>query len=173
MRKLLNPGANLAGQPPRGINLGLVLTATIICGIVAVIARDMPNFSPKRMWHTRRRSIVLALTTLPDRQGWGRMAWIALPYFLLATLIGLATGFIRLEPVGGRRRKWVTIPLSLIVLPGIVEEVLFRVWLLPHPTEPVPPRRRWVAAVAALLTFVLAHPLNGMTISRRALPLFT
>jgi predicted Abi (CAAX) family protease len=33
--------------------------------------------------------------------------------------------------------------------------------------------RTLIGAAASLLVFVLAHPINGMTLSRRAYPLFT
>jgi len=45
-----------------------------------------------------RLRLVRALTTLPDRTGWGWSAAIACAYAIVAAAIGFPTGFLKLAP---------------------------------------------------------------------------
>lgn len=86
----------------------------------------------------------------------GAMAIALLPF-------GLQTGFLRWQ--GAQASPWrsgLNI-IRLFFLPALIEEILFRVLLLPHPTEGVP-TPRWLAwAALSLGLFVLYHWLLGST----------
>ncbi len=125
-----------------------------------------------RRLRTRRDSAHVALTTWPDGPTWRRCGWLALIYLSVAVPLGVLTGFLRWSYLSGLRRQ-VTAVIGLLIEPGFMEELIFRVWLLPHPTEAISTGRRWLSAVAGLGAFLLAHPLNGMTLSKSAYPLFT
>ena len=88
----------------------------------------------------------------------GRSVLVLAVYGSLALGIGLSTGFLRLP--------WHSPPLGqalpriagLLVLPSLVEELVFRVLVIPHPIEGIPwlPQLAWIALSLGL--FVLYHP---------------
>jgi predicted Abi (CAAX) family protease len=79
---------------------------------------------------------------------------IALPY-------GLRTGFLQITatPVSGFLHP--TGLFRLLLMPAMVEETVFRVFLLPHPLEGVSPVRWLLWALLSLSLFLLYHPLNA------------
>lgn len=154
------------------LNLALLLLISLVCGLIAVLAGNRRPISAADLFHTRRENTRRAFMTLPNRTALRRWAALILLYALVAVPLGLVTGFLRLEPLQGTGRKLLA-AATLLVEPGILEELIFRVWLLPHPQEDVSGRRRLVSVVAGLLVFVLAHPISGMTLSPRARDLFT
>lgn len=89
---------------------------------------------------------------------------VLLVYGALALALGLASGFLRTpRPWGGlRRADWPGLlgrAAGLLVLPALVEELIFRGLLLPHPLEgmPLAAMAAWGALSVGL--FVLYHPL--------------
>jgi predicted Abi (CAAX) family protease len=83
----------------------------------------------------------------------------------IALAAGWRSRLIRLEPLDAPCTTMLTLPFKLFVFPGIVEEVLFRGLLLPHPREAVSAPHRRIAAVGSVAAFVLWHPLQGVTVS--------
>lgn len=146
----------------------LVTLATVALTLIAFVAGG----GGRQRLQTRRRSVRLALTAWPDGPTWRRCGWLALLYLSVAIPLGFLTGFLRYSALTGFRRQ-ITAVVGLWIEPGFLEELIFRVWLLPHPDEVVSPFRRSISAVAGLGSFLLAHPLNGLTISKSAYPLFT
>lgn len=80
-------------------------------------------------------------------------AW-ALPW-------GLRNGFLRRRWRPFAPRPWLRQALALLLMPSLVEELLFRVAPLPRPGEgmAIPSALGWAAL--ALLAFVAYHPLAG------------
>jgi predicted Abi (CAAX) family protease len=119
------------------------------------------------MLNVRLRSIRLAFKTFPERRTWRGCLGLFGVYALCALLIGWATGFCRLELM--KASAWViaSTPVVLLVTPSLVEEVLYRAVLLPHPVEAASPRTKLVWSSVSLVAFVASHPVNGL-VSRRA-----
>lgn len=96
----------------------------------------------------------------------GLYALVALPY-------GFKSGFLAkqgsaLSPLG--------LGLGLVrtfFIPALVEEMIFRVWILPHPIEGVPMARWLLWGLLSLGLFVVYHPLMGKFFYKRAYPTFT
>jgi predicted Abi (CAAX) family protease len=65
------------------------------------------------------------------------------------------------------------LPLYIALRPAFVEELVFRVLLLPRDAASVPRRKLMAVTAAALLAFVASHPINGWLFRPAALGLFT
>jgi uncharacterized protein len=81
-------------------------------------------------------------------------------------MIGLLTGFCRLELMKASAWSIASTPIVLLVMPSLVEEFFFRAVLLPHPVEVISPRTQFFWASVSLMAFVASHPINGL-VSRR------
>jgi uncharacterized protein len=94
-----------------------------------------------RLWHRLR----MAFGTLPNRSAWGYAIVCVILYGLLYMPFGLAIGFLKFQPEPNPW-QWLNVSLRALVMPGILEELVFRVLLIPHSTEPIPPitRHRWI-----------------------------
>jgi predicted Abi (CAAX) family protease len=79
-------------------------------------------------------------------------------YGLLAVGLGFASGFLSLPWSWPPIAEVLPRAAGLLLLPALVEELLFRVCLIPHPIEgfPWPPQLAWIALSLGL--FVLYHP---------------
>jgi uncharacterized protein len=110
--------------------------------------------------------------TWPQRQDWG----------LAAGLLGLFA--IAVLPLG-LWSHWLTPTLAVLpwpqsgllasrvlLVPALLEEGFWRVLLLPHKTEIVSNRRRWLIGLPMLALFVLMHLLSSMTIYPAGFPIF-
>ena len=110
-----------------------------------------------------RRSID-AVVTLPDSQAWIITLALLVIYAFIALSIGLTTGFLSLE----LQTSWqtsMTVMTRALFAPAIFEELLFRVFPLPSPTENVSLSSFYVWATISLAIFVLYHPLNALSFS--------
>jgi predicted Abi (CAAX) family protease len=81
---------------------------------------------------------------------------IALPY-------GFHSQFLRWLPVIGQPLNFLFKLIWLLLLPALVEEVLFRVLLLPHPVESLPLGQWLLWAGLSLGLFVVYHFLSAST----------
>ncbi len=111
-----------------------------------------------------------ALMTIPSLVDWQIGGFLVLGYGVLALILGYATGLIRFQLV----ESW---PLATRILstslfaPALLEEMIFRVSLLPLPTgnlEQLP----WLSAIASIVLFVIYHPLNALTFFPQGRSLF-
>lgn len=94
-------------------------------------------------------------------------------YTLVALPYGLKTGFLLKQsaPLSPLR-----LGLGLVrtfFIPALAEELIFRVWMLPHPVEGVPGWRWLLWGVLSFVAFLVYHPLMGKLIYKRAYPTFT
>lgn len=62
--------------------------------------------------------------------------------------------------------------LRLLILPALLEELIFRVLLLPHPTEAVQSHTLGIWLAISLGLFVIYHPLNALTLYPAGNPTF-
>jgi predicted Abi (CAAX) family protease len=100
-----------------------------------------------------------AFTTAPDGHQWALSGMLFLLFGLLAVPVGFLTGFLRIEVIRSGRTV-ATLLLSSLFFPAIAEETLFRVILLPHPSEGIPMGMRLLAGMTSLFLFVASHPLK-------------
>jgi uncharacterized protein len=108
-------------------------------------------------WHDRLGyRIKTAIVTIPRSKDW-RYALILLGLFGVIYLpIGFATGFLTIAPRLNPGLV-VTIMGSALLMPGISEEFVFRVLLMPHRTEPMRPLMRRFWMVLSWVLFLLYH----------------
>jgi len=119
----------------------------------------------------RLESVRIALQSVPVPEVWAKLAGLYFLFVAVALALGFATGFFAFRPIADPALKW-TLPFLLLVRPALLEEIVFRGALVPHPREPVSPRQKWVLAVASLIAFVAMHPLNGLLFRPSVLDLF-
>lgn len=88
----------------------------------------------------------------------GRCLLVLAGYGALALGLGLTTGFLALPWHWPPLRQTLRRVAGLLLMPALVEELLFRVLLIPHPSEGFPwlPQLAWSALSLGL--FVLYHP---------------
>jgi predicted Abi (CAAX) family protease len=101
-----------------------------------------------------------ALTTRPRQEEWQQTALLLALLALISLPLGFTLGFLRVHPV----LSWPTAPrvlLATFLFPAVIEELLFRVLLVPHPHENATRQARWLWASLALLLFVASHPLKA------------
>lgn len=108
------------------------------------------------LWQRIRK----AFTTLPTRRDYIDLFVVTVAFGAVAVPFGLWTGF--LELTGPKDSFGILVAYSLVafVLPGVAEELVFRVLPLPHPSEHVQ-AGKLPAAIIALILFVLWHPVNA------------
>lgn len=102
-------------------------------------------------------------------------SWKLLPVAVLAigiySLLGLPYGFqsrfLKWQPVGDRPLQTAFHILRLFLIPALVEETIFRVLLLPHPTEAVAGRQLLGWAAVSIGLYVLSHWLLGKLLRRK------
>ena len=116
--------------------------------------------------------VVAALRTLPDLRTWAKCGILYGIFLAAALLIGLLTGF--LHPGVSQATPMAMIATSLIVFvhPAFVEELIFRVVLLPRDPTSMPRGRAMGIAVVALALYVGSHPLNAVLFRPEAAPVF-
>jgi predicted Abi (CAAX) family protease len=126
----------------------LPLAPTVLLGKFPPIATVLGRF-------------LTAATVFPTLQGWLWVAGITLVYGAIALPLGLASGFLQWE-VAIDNGKQLAIGMFYVFLgPAFTEELLFRVLLLPHPTEGVSLLAWLLWAILSLLFFLVYHPLNA------------
>lgn len=121
----------------------------------------------------RLQGLILAFTTFPDIEIWLWSAGVLILLVIIVLPIGLRTGFVRVEPMTGGRRRLVFLALLLAIRPSLLEELIFRVLFIPHPAHGYPLSTTLIWAGVGLFAFILFHPINGLFIRRDARPLFT
>lgn len=114
---------------------------------------------PQALIQTLARRLTNAILTIPAKRDWAWAIALLLIYGAVFLPIGLASGFLRWQLPSS---LWVAIGVLLraLLMPGLSEELFFRVLLIPHPSESVSltTRRTWVGV--SWISFVLYHPLN-------------
>jgi predicted Abi (CAAX) family protease len=113
-----------------------------------------------------------AWRTLPGRRDWLHAGALLLIFSLLALPIGYAAGFLQ----RGSAIPWSATPrivLTAFLFPTVVEGNLFRVMLLPHPSEKASAGANCFWAFVSLVLYTASHPLNAILFSHAHRPTFT
>lgn len=105
--------------------------------------------------------LLTALTIFPNRESWLLGVILILFYGLVALFWGFKLNFLQF--------CWLQSPLKITQIiiaaffaPSLLEEIVFRVFLLPQPNQNLI-QLPWIAVTINLLIFVLYHPLNALT----------
>ncbi|RZM77210.1 CPBP family glutamic-type intramembrane protease [Leptolyngbya iicbica] len=120
-----------------------------------------------------RRRFWLAATTWPSRQDGILIIQLLGLYALVSTPVALLSDLTTLELAQLTWQQQGLIMLRVFLFPALIEEGFWRVLLLPHKTERVSDRRRWLIGLPSLILFVAMHPLNGLTLYTDAESTFT
>jgi len=102
------------------------------------------------------RHLAAAFLTISCAEDWVQAVGLLLLFALAYLSIGLVLGFLKLDV----QSSWQTITsvvLGAFFMPSLLEELGFRVLLLPHPTESILPSKRWVLSILSWLLFVAYH----------------
>lgn len=108
------------------------------------------------------------MTTWPDRAGWWFCFQISAASLALIAAIGFSTGYYRLGVVNldGMPLRL----LSVIVVPALGEEAVFRGLLLPDAAET---RRPMLWLIGSTLVYSAWHVVEALTFMPKAAPIFT
>ncbi|MBD2035549.1 CPBP family intramembrane metalloprotease [Leptolyngbya sp. FACHB-321] len=101
------------------------------------------------------RRITCAFVTVPCAKDWVQAVELIVIFAVLYLPIGFTLGFLKIEI----QSSWQTI-LSVITgtffMPALLEELGFRVVLLPHPTE-FPTSKQWIFSLLSWFGFMAYH----------------
>ena len=105
--------------------------------------------------------ITNAFTTVPSLRDWQLTGISFFVYGMVALLIGIPSQFLQwTAPVN----HWPQIIFKTLFVPAILEEIVFRAILLPHPQENTSITSSYLWGGVGLLLFIIYHPLNGLTL---------
>lgn len=98
---------------------------------------------------------------------------VFLIYMVSALAIGFISGFFTFGLLKAKYWLLIILPVSLLIFPSFVEELFFRVLLLPHKRNKMSNQKIILYALVSIFLFVVWHPLNASTINPAAYPIFT
>ncbi|MEH2350336.1 MAG: CPBP family glutamic-type intramembrane protease [Nostoc sp.] len=115
---------------------------------------------------------VLASLALPTQQDWLVVVLLLIVYSIIAIPYDWKFGFLQINIWSANWIDKCLLMLRCLFTPAIIEELFFRVILLPHPTE-ITNWLRWsLWAIVSLVLFILYHPLNAKLFFKAASPTF-
>lgn len=92
---------------------------------------------------------------------WWRTLAILLGYGAITLPLGWKSGFLRWQPAIVPVKPLLLGTAQLLVMPALIEELVFRIVLIPHPLEGAPIASSLGWGAVSLVLFVLYHPLNA------------
>jgi predicted Abi (CAAX) family protease len=100
-----------------------------------------------------------ACFTVPTLNNWLWAIALLVAYTAIAIPIGQTLGFLQIEVISSGK---IALKMSAIAffMPGVLEELGWRVAFIPHPTEAVSHWKLLLWTSLSLSLFVLYHPLN-------------
>jgi predicted Abi (CAAX) family protease len=113
------------------------------------------------------------LITLPKGSDILFSVVIFLMYMAVALPIGFCSGFFTIQVLKTDMWVMIVLPISLFFIPSLLEEIVFRGFLLPHRERKIPTICLLLYSVFSVVVFVVWHPINAMTINPSAYPMFT
>ncbi|MDX2240164.1 MAG: CPBP family glutamic-type intramembrane protease [Leptolyngbyaceae cyanobacterium bins.302] len=100
--------------------------------------------------------LILAGRTLPSQKDWLIAIAILILFALIYLPIGFSLGFLQVQP----KFTWhivLSVIMATFFMPGLVEEGIFRVLLIPHPTESVSAKNLWISVGISWILFMGYH----------------
>jgi len=118
------------------------------------------------------RRIFASMILLPNLKDWGMTILLLLGYGAIAIPIGLKSNFLLWKPTEQKPIKIIKTLGFLFICPALLEELFFRVILLPNPNEITSQVMTLAWVIFSLTLFILYHPLNALTLYKVANPTF-
>jgi predicted Abi (CAAX) family protease len=117
--------------------------------------------------------LIEAITAGYTGYAWGVAGLGGLGYAALAYGYGVRYArFLKWQPAYQHSSDYWRLALQTLVAPGLIEEILFRVLLIPHPSEAVT-LGTWLGwAALSLGLFIVYHPLNALSFYPAGRPTF-
>jgi len=113
----------------------------------------------------------IALIHLPSLRSLAIALLLLGLYALIAFPLGVYSGFFSRTQVSSKKIQ-LQVMIGAIVAPALLEELVFRVLLLPSPHDS-PTLSQWLMwGTLSLILFIVYHPLNGWLFFRRGRELF-
>ncbi len=128
----------------------------------------MKAFLQDRLQDLRR-----GLRTLPKAEDAPFLVGAILLYAAAAAAVGFSTGYFSISFLDASPSLMLFLPFTLFVMPCLLEEIVFRGLMLPHPSRKLNARTLALYAVVSISAFTLWHPLNALTINQAAQSVFT
>lgn len=118
-------------------------------------SKDLSHQCFHLRWRLRHR-LTAAFLTVPTARSWRLLLGLLVTYSIAYLPIAFTVGFLKWQP---QLHPFMIVRVSLqaLFMPGLFEELLFRVLLIPHPTEPLRPCIRRLAIGLSWLLFVPYH----------------
>jgi predicted Abi (CAAX) family protease len=117
-------------------------------------------------------SRLLASLVVPTLQHWLVIVAMLVIYSVIAIPLGFKLKFLHLQIWSASWLDKCRLIWRSLFLPAIVEELFFRVLLLPHPLENSNLLQWSFWGIGSLLLFVFYHPLNAQTLYKAGFPTF-
>ena len=105
--------------------------------------------------------VLLSFSNIPSISDWLNTIVLLVIYALIAFSFGFSFDFLQLEHQFAKNTVLRIIATSLFA-PAIFEELLFRVILLPQPSENMPIGSILAWSITSLFLFIIYHPLNAI-----------
>ncbi|MHC0065606.1 CPBP family glutamic-type intramembrane protease [Nostoc sp. UIC 10890] len=141
------------------------IAPTVLLGQIKI---PFSNISPFSILLNR----TLASLVLPRLKDCLVVVVLLIIYSIIALPYGWKFGFLQIEVWSANWIDKCLLILRCLFLPAIVEELFFRVFLLPHPSE-INNLFQWsLWAIVSLLLFILYHPLNARTFFKAGISTF-
>ena len=106
--------------------------------------------------------LVKAITTLPNYSSLIKMSILLSTYGLFAIFLGFSTNFLQWNLCKSKQLIFKIMATSLIA-PALIEEIFFRVLLLPYPLKQIQASSWFTWSLLSLFLFVIYHPVNAFT----------
>lgn len=143
-----------------GVNLDIFpIAPTIIFGQIPILSTVII-----RLW--------AGLVTLPTLAGWLFTLQLLVGYAVVALTIGFKSGFLRFNPVHDKLGENIRAGIFLFFMPALVEEIGFRLLLIPHPIETATSSNIYIWSLLSLSLFIVYHPFNARTFYKLGNPTF-
>lgn len=112
---------------------------------------------------------------IPSMDDWLMTLGVAVAYGAIAIPLGLWGKLLSLHSILGSVRPGQLLirVLQALLVPAMLEELIFRVLLLPHPTEGVLTTTFMLWTTLSLALFVISHPLQAMIFRPHLMSLFS
>jgi predicted Abi (CAAX) family protease len=130
---------------------------------ISLFSKPRSDFSRVilKLFTTLFHRFSIAFCTRPTGSDCGYAAILLLIYAMVYLPIGFGFGFLEVEI----QSAWITIigvAIGAFFNPAIGEELVFRVFMIPHPTEEMNAVLRRFFILFSWIAFVVYHPLNPL-----------
>jgi predicted Abi (CAAX) family protease len=136
------------------------LAPTILFGQIPIV-----SIIVLRLW--------AGIVTLPTMSGWLWGLGLLIGYGIIACVFGFRSKFLSVDYRLDKSKLKNLLSLGhLFIMPALVEEILFRLLLIPHPIETATSTDTWLWSIISLFLFIIYHPLNALTLYPPGKPTF-